>query len=84
MAAPSDTSGASTLTAVENADWHAWGRPDVSIHRVLACGIFVTCRDTPPRTDVAPRFAALLDCCKQFHEREFPASSMSWRLYGPL
>jgi hypothetical protein len=84
MAAHSDAGGASTPTAVENVDWHAWSRPDVSIHRVLACGIFVTCRDTPPRGNVAQRFVALLDCCKQFHEREFAGSTMSWRLYGPL
>ena len=64
--------------------WHAWRQPSVPLTRVLACGVYVVPQDMLPPTLWAEKCARLLQTCKEFHEQEFPGSTLEWVLHGPF
>lgn len=64
--------------------WIAWGRPDVNLARVYACGVYVLPSGMAPASRWQDKCGRLMAECKEFHEKQFPGSRLEWALHGPL
>jgi hypothetical protein len=64
--------------------WHAWGDPSVSLESVHCCAVYCAGSPAAAHPKWAGLQAGILFELGAFHTAQFPGSTLTWSLHGPL